>query len=121
MATAGYVGPGDGGDAVAVEHSQRCRLFHRPRLALKFRHRDRPEVECLFGPGLALQRLLAHPTGMETVRSPRILVVDDEPPLVELVRGYLAREGFEILTAGDGPSAVQMVRDETPDVVVLDV
>src|ERR1035437_2353429 len=58
---------------------------------------------------------------METVRSPRILVVDDEPPLVELVRGYLAREGFEILTAGNGPSAVQLVRDETPDVVVLDV
>ena len=58
---------------------------------------------------------------METVRPPRILVVDDEPPLVELVRGYLAREGFEILTAGDGPMAVQLVRDETPDVVVLDV
>jgi DNA-binding response OmpR family regulator len=58
---------------------------------------------------------------MGEVRTPRILVVDDEPPLVELVRGYLAREGFEILTAGDGPSAVQMVRDETPDVVVLDV
>src|SRR5450830_1681783 len=58
---------------------------------------------------------------METARVPRILVVDDEPPLVELVRGYLGREGFEILTAVDGPSAVQLVRDETPDVVVLDV
>lgn len=58
---------------------------------------------------------------METLRAQRVLVVDDEPPLVELVRGYLAREGFEILTAADGPSAVQMVRDESPDVVVLDV
>ena len=58
---------------------------------------------------------------METARAPRILVVDDEPPLVELVRGYLAREGFEILTGGDGPSAVQLVRDEKPDVVVLDL
>jgi DNA-binding response OmpR family regulator len=58
---------------------------------------------------------------METVRAPRILVVDDEPPLVELVRGYLGREGFEILTAGDGPSAVQLVRDEMPDLIVLDV
>jgi DNA-binding response OmpR family regulator len=58
---------------------------------------------------------------METVRAQRILVVDDEPPLVELVRGYLAREGFEILTAANGPVAVQMVRDEAPDVVVLDV
>lgn len=58
---------------------------------------------------------------MEIARAPRILVVDDEPPLVELVRGYLVREGFEILTAGDGPSAVRLVRDENPDVVVLDV
>ena len=58
---------------------------------------------------------------MEIARTPRILVVDDEPPLVELVRGYLGREGFEILTAGDGPSAVQLVRDETPDLVILDV
>jgi DNA-binding response OmpR family regulator len=58
---------------------------------------------------------------METARAPRILVVDDEPPLVELVRGYLGREGFEILTAGDGPSAVQLVRDEAPDLVILDV
>jgi DNA-binding response OmpR family regulator len=58
---------------------------------------------------------------METARTPRILVVDDEPPLVELVRSYLSREGFEILTAGDGPAAVQLVRDEAPDVVVLDV
>jgi DNA-binding response OmpR family regulator len=58
---------------------------------------------------------------METLRAQRVLVVDDEPPLVELVRGYLAREGFEVVTAGDGPTAVQMVREETPDVVVLDV
>jgi DNA-binding response OmpR family regulator len=70
---------------------------------------------------LALPRLLRHPTNMETARTPRILVVDDEPPLVELVRSYLSREGFEILTAGDGPSAVQLVRDEAPDVVLLDV
>jgi DNA-binding response OmpR family regulator len=58
---------------------------------------------------------------METGRVPRILVVDDEPPLVELVRGYLTREGFEILTAADGPTAVQLVRDEVPDLVILDV
>jgi DNA-binding response OmpR family regulator len=58
---------------------------------------------------------------METDRTPRILVVDDEPPLVELVRSYLSREGFQILTAGDGPAAVRLVRDEAPDVVVLDV
>jgi CheY-like chemotaxis protein len=44
--------------------------------------------------------------GVEMLPAQRILVVDNEPPLVELVRGYLAREGFEIVTAVDGPTAV---------------
>lgn len=51
----------------------------------------------------------------------RILVVDDEPPMVELVRGYLAREGWGVLTASDGNEALETVRTEHPDVVVLDL
>ena len=51
----------------------------------------------------------------------RILVVDDEPPMVELVRGYLAREGWEVLTASDGNEALETVQTEHPDVVVLDL
>ena len=49
------------------------------------------------------------------------LVVDDEAPLVALVRSYLEREGFEVETAGDGEAAVELARDRTPDVVVLDL
>ncbi len=51
----------------------------------------------------------------------RVLVVDDEPPIVELVRGYLEREAMEVLVAADGPTAVELVRGRAPDVVVLDV
>jgi DNA-binding response OmpR family regulator len=51
----------------------------------------------------------------------RILVVDDEAPLVELVRGYLAREGWTVLTAVDGPAALEVIRNDRPDVVVLDL
>ena len=51
----------------------------------------------------------------------RILVVDDEPPMVELVRGYLVREGWTVLTAGDGNEALAVVRTERPDLVVLDL
>ena len=51
----------------------------------------------------------------------RVLVVDDEPPIVDLVRGYLEREGMEVSVAGDGPAALQAVRDANPDVVVLDL
>ena len=49
------------------------------------------------------------------------LVVDDEHKLVELIRGYLEREGFAVLVAYDGPTAVQLARSERPDVVVLDL
>ncbi|HLA15691.1 MAG TPA: response regulator transcription factor [Candidatus Limnocylindrales bacterium] len=51
----------------------------------------------------------------------RILVVDDEAPILELVRGYLEREGFAVEMATDGPSALDAVRSSAPDVVILDV
>ena len=53
--------------------------------------------------------------------APRVLVVDDEAPMVELIREYLAAEGMDVAVAGDGPAAVDAVRDRRPDVVVLDV
>lgn len=51
----------------------------------------------------------------------RILVVDDEKALVDLVRGYLEREQYEVLTAMDGPVAIELARTAQPDLVVLDV
>ena len=53
--------------------------------------------------------------------SPRILVVDDEQPIRELVRSYLVRDGFEVFAADDGPSALEAMRQLRPDVVVLDL
>lgn len=53
--------------------------------------------------------------------SPRILVVDDEPPIVDLVRGYLVREGWTVDVAVDGPSAIEQARSNQPDVIVLDL
>ena len=50
-----------------------------------------------------------------------MLVVDDERNLVDLVRGYLEREGFVVLAALDGETALTVARNERPDLVVLDV
>jgi DNA-binding response OmpR family regulator len=50
-----------------------------------------------------------------------ILVVDDEPHIVEVVSAYLAREGHQVDTAADGDVALQLARDSRPDVLVLDV
>lgn len=51
----------------------------------------------------------------------RILVVDDDPNIVRLVRSYLEQEGYTVLTAGNGLLAQQMIRSERPDLVVLDL
>jgi two-component system, OmpR family, alkaline phosphatase synthesis response regulator PhoP len=50
-----------------------------------------------------------------------VLVVDDEANLVDLVTGYLEREGFVVATASDGPTAVDTARAIQPDLVVLDL
>jgi two-component system alkaline phosphatase synthesis response regulator PhoP len=51
----------------------------------------------------------------------KVLVVDDEHSIVDLVRGYLEREAFEVHAAFDGPTALDLARDLNPDLVVLDV
>jgi len=51
----------------------------------------------------------------------RILVVDDEPAIVDLVRQLLMRRGHEIVTASDGDAALQAIYDLKPDLVVLDL
>jgi DNA-binding response OmpR family regulator len=50
-----------------------------------------------------------------------ILVVDDEPQIVRLVRAYLEEAGFHVVTASDGQEALYVARHEKPDLVVLDV
>lgn len=50
-----------------------------------------------------------------------ILVVDDEPTIVEVVQLYLDREGFRVMTAADGELALEAVAQQRPDLVVLDL
>jgi two-component system, OmpR family, alkaline phosphatase synthesis response regulator PhoP len=50
-----------------------------------------------------------------------VLVVDDEPRIVQLCRDYLEHAGFAVVTSGDGASAVQLVHTRQPDLVVLDL
>ncbi|HEX2910135.1 MAG TPA: response regulator transcription factor [Chloroflexia bacterium] len=50
-----------------------------------------------------------------------VLVVDDELNLVELVQGYLEREGYRVLPAYDGIKALELARSSEPDLVILDL
>ncbi len=54
-------------------------------------------------------------------RTPRILVVEDEPSIQELLRGNLEVEGYEVATAGDGLPALDIQRSAPCDLVILDL
>jgi DNA-binding response OmpR family regulator len=51
----------------------------------------------------------------------RILVVDDDHDLIEGLRWYLEAEGFEIISAGDGETAISLFRQQNPSLVILDI
>jgi two-component system alkaline phosphatase synthesis response regulator PhoP len=50
-----------------------------------------------------------------------ILVVDDEPHIVDIVRDYLKQAGYRVVTANDGQMALTQARHEHPDLIVLDL
>jgi len=60
--------------------------------------------------------LQAAHTGMKTV-----LIVDDEPKIVQIARDYLEHSGFAVLTASDGKQALATAREHRPDLIVLDI
>ena len=51
----------------------------------------------------------------------RVLVVDDDKNICELIRLYLEKEGFSVVLAYDGQRAVELFKENTPSVVLLDV
>ena len=52
---------------------------------------------------------------------PRILIVDDEPDLIMMLRLRLEAAGYEILEAADGQDALEKARREKPDLIILDL
>src|SRR5690349_988798 len=89
---------------------------------------------CYTGNGKPAQRLAHHSEGMTMANADsstelrradgtpvRVLVVDDEPTLAELLSMALRYEGWEVRSAGDGLTAVRTARDFRPDAVILDM
>lgn len=64
---------------------------------------------------------LGHPGGETTKPEARILVVDDEANIVELLSVSLKFQGFEVITATNGAQALDRAREAKPDAVILDV
>lgn len=51
----------------------------------------------------------------------KILVADDEAKIVEIVKAYLEKEGYQVATAGDGRRALELFQREKPDLIILDL
>ena len=51
----------------------------------------------------------------------RILVVDDEKKIVDIVKAYLEKEGYQVIIAYDGKSALELAKNQSPDLIILDL
>jgi len=101
------------------------------RDAKGLRDRHRPVTHAVDTPpvGRAIERLDAMldpmtqspPRNASPQRRGRVLVVEDEPDVAELIRYNLVKEGWEVLTASSGAEALKRVREAHPDVVLLDI
>ncbi|MBU4011496.1 MAG: response regulator, partial [Proteobacteria bacterium] len=52
---------------------------------------------------------------------PSILIVDDNPSILQSLKGLLADEGFEVITASNGYEGLKIIDKESPDLVLLDI
>jgi DNA-binding response OmpR family regulator len=58
---------------------------------------------------------------VKTTSTPQVLIIDDEAPIRLLCRVNLEAEGMDVLEAADGSTGLELARERTPDVVLLDV
>ncbi len=50
-----------------------------------------------------------------------ILIVDDEKKIVEIIKAYLVKDGYQVISAYDGKNALELVRHQKPDLIILDL
>jgi CheY-like chemotaxis protein len=84
----------------------------------------RKETSAPVAEGAAFEDLSANAAGNESSsfgQNRKILVVDDNPVVLKAFELKLKNLGFQVLTCGDGASAVSSARNEQPDIIVLDI
>jgi two-component system alkaline phosphatase synthesis response regulator PhoP len=70
---------------------------------------------------LPIRQLVVDICDWEADMSKRIMVVEDEEAIVRLISYNLMKEGFEVLTSSDGLDALEKIRTEKPDLIILDI
>ena len=77
------------------------------------------EVEA---PDLPVESILQGTLPWDVITNPRIMIVDDEPVVIKVVRKHLANEGYEkFVTTSEPTQAIEIIHNERPDVLLLDV
>lgn len=74
-----------------------------------------------FKEAIAIRESTSSAVSGDRAKQRKILVVDDDTNVLEMMSRYLSEHGFEVITAGDGVSALRQVRREKPDLIALDV
>src|SRR5262249_1981412 len=122
------VSPGLKHRAVRKYHARltraRCKPFVRVQeLRASPRPADSSPARLLDSKGIAPPMASQPPQGHEPARSPkaRILVVDDEAAARSGLEKLLRQEGYAVVTAEDGPTALKLASERPPDVVVTDL
>ncbi len=116
-----------GGTGLGLAISDRlCRMMggsidveSKPGIGTTFRVRlpaDRPGI-----PDAAAIKTAAAPAGHAHARTNRVLVIDDDATVRDLMRRYLSREGFDVVTAGGGLEGLEFARELHPSVITLDI
>jgi adenylate cyclase len=72
-------------------------------------------------PGASDRGARRTPSSLATRRSNRVLVIDDDQTVLDLMRRYLSREGFDVVTAEDGSEGIALARELMPSVITLDI
>lgn len=76
----------------------------------------------MIGSKLALrERSLPQGSGVPTTNMPRVLLVDDDRSVLEALGGVIEAEGFEVVRAANGHEALQKFRQQSMDIVLLDL
>jgi DNA-binding response OmpR family regulator len=93
------------------------------RIAMDTAEEDNPDaaIECGIAHTGDMSQPAGQPRSKPTPTGFRVLVVDDERALANLVGSYLTRDGFEVSMAYDGQQAIDRARQVDPDVMVLDL
>lgn len=64
---------------------------------------------------------IAHSKDETTPSKPKVLVIDDEENVCELITLYFEKSGFDVICSGDGVEGMEMIKTEKPDMVILDL